>query len=86
MGAGGEAGGCEARLSAALARTRFEDLPDAVVQHAVRGIVNAAACVLAGREDPAVQNPRAQRFPAKTRCSTPPRPPRTTTTILISRR
>ena len=55
MGAGGEAGGCEARLSAALARTRFEDLPDAVVQHAVRGIVNAAACVLAGREDPAVQ-------------------------------
>ena len=54
MGAGGEAGGCEARPSAALARTRFEDLPDAV-QHAVRGNVNAAACVLAGREDPAVQ-------------------------------
>lgn len=55
MGAGGEAGGCEARLSAALARTRFEDLPDGVVQHAVRGIVNAAACVLAGRNDPAVR-------------------------------
>ena len=55
MGAGGETGGCEARLSAALARTRFDDLPDAVVQHAVRGIVNAAACALAGRNDPAVR-------------------------------
>ena len=55
MGAGGEAGGCEARLSAALARSRFEELPDAVVQHAVRAIVNAAACVLAGRADAAVQ-------------------------------
>ena len=55
MGAGGEAGGCEARLSAALARSRFKDLPEAVVQHAVRGIVNAAACVLAGRNDPAVR-------------------------------
>jgi 2-methylcitrate dehydratase PrpD len=53
MGAGGEAGGCEARLSAALARS--EDLPDAVFAHAVRGIVNAAACVVAGREDPAVR-------------------------------
>ena len=55
MGAGGEAGGCEARLSAALARSRHDELPEAVFEHAVRGIVNAAACVLAGRDDPAVR-------------------------------
>jgi 2-methylcitrate dehydratase PrpD len=55
MGAGGETGGCEARLSAALARSRYDDVPDPVVEHAVRGIVNAAACVLAGREDPGVR-------------------------------
>jgi 2-methylcitrate dehydratase PrpD len=55
MGAGGETGGCEARLSAALVRSRYDELPDPIVEHAVRGIVNAAACILAGRDDSGVR-------------------------------
>ena len=59
MGAGGEAGRRKARLTrelaAFLARSRWQDVPDAVRREGKRAILNAAGCVIAGREDPAVQ-------------------------------
>lgn len=59
MGAGGEAGRREARLTrelaAFLARSRWQDLPDAVRREGKRAILNVAGCVIAGREDPAVR-------------------------------
>ena len=58
MGAGGEAGGREAGLTAALARflaqSRWEDVPAAIRHEGKRGILNALGCILAGRDDPAV--------------------------------
>src|SRR5262245_1258264 len=68
MGAGGEAGRREAGLSrpastpaasAALARfvagSRWEDVPDAIRHEGKRGILNVLGCILAGRDDPAVE-------------------------------
>jgi 2-methylcitrate dehydratase PrpD len=58
MGAGGQAGGREAGLTGSLARflaaSRWEDIPPAVRREGKRAILNIAGCVLAGREDPAV--------------------------------
>src|SRR5262247_3889583 len=95
MGAGGEAGRREAGLnrpdsppaaSAALARfvagSRWEDVPDAIRHEGKRGILNVLGCILAGRDDPAVELVR-KTFPLKRRSSTRPRPPRTTTTTPI---
>ena len=42
MGAGGEAGGCEARLSRFLAASRWEDLAEAVRREARRALLNIA--------------------------------------------
>ena len=57
MGAGGEAGGSEARLTGALAgflaAARWEDVPADIRREGRRAILNIAGCVLAGREDPA---------------------------------
>ena len=59
MGAGGEAGRREARLTAVLARflaqSRWEDVPDAIRHEGKRGILNVLGCILAGRDDPAVE-------------------------------
>jgi 2-methylcitrate dehydratase PrpD len=59
MGAGGEAGGREAGLTSALARflaqSRWEDVPAAIRHEGKRGILNALGCILAGRDDPAVE-------------------------------
>jgi len=64
MGAGGEAGRREAGLnrpqaSAALARfvaeARWEDVPAAIRHEGKRGILNVLGCILAGRDDPAVE-------------------------------
>jgi 2-methylcitrate dehydratase PrpD len=59
MGAGGEAGGREARLTEQLARflaeARWQDVPQNIRREAKRAILNIAGCVLAGREDPAVE-------------------------------
>jgi 2-methylcitrate dehydratase PrpD len=59
MGAGGKAGRREARLSAALARfiaaSRWEDIPLAIRQEGKRGLLNVLGCIVAGREDAAVQ-------------------------------
>jgi 2-methylcitrate dehydratase PrpD len=41
-------------LAAFLARSRWQDIPDAVRREGKRAILNAAGCVVAGREDPAV--------------------------------
>ena len=62
MGPGGEAGRREAGLTSALARflahARWEDLPPVVRGEGRRGILNSLGCVLAGREDPALQRVR----------------------------
>ncbi len=59
MGAGGEAGGGQARLTgelaAFLARSRWEDVPGAVRREATRAVLNIAGCVVAGRADPALK-------------------------------
>ncbi|MGH8518871.1 MAG: MmgE/PrpD family protein, partial [Panacagrimonas sp.] len=55
MGAGGEAGRGEARLTEFLAASRWEDVPAAARREGKRAILNIAGCVVAGREDPAVQ-------------------------------
>ena len=59
MGAGGEAGGGQARLTgelaAFLAQSRWEDVPSAVRREAARAVLNIAGCVVAGRADPALQ-------------------------------
>jgi 2-methylcitrate dehydratase PrpD len=58
MGAGGEAGGGQAGLTAELAellaQSRWEDVPAPIRREAVRAIVNVAGCVVAGRADPAL--------------------------------
>ena len=58
MGAGGEAGGREARLTEALARflagSRWEDVPARVRHEGKRGLLNLAGCIIAGRGDPAI--------------------------------
>jgi 2-methylcitrate dehydratase PrpD len=58
MGAGREAGGREAGLTAALARflarSRWEDIPAAIGHEGKRGLLNALGCILAGRDDPAI--------------------------------
>jgi len=59
MGAGGEAGGREARLTDELARflaaSRWQDIPASIRREAKRAILNIAGCVIAGREDPGVE-------------------------------
>lgn len=59
MGASGEAGRGEARLSAALARffaeSRWEDIPPPMRHEARRALLNVAGCILAGRREPAVE-------------------------------
>jgi 2-methylcitrate dehydratase PrpD len=68
VGASGEAGGRETRLTAALARflaeSRWEDIPPAIRHEGKRAILNIAGCVLAGRDDPAVRILR-KTFPAE---------------------
>ncbi len=49
MGAGGEAGGREARLAAFLAESRWEDVPAPMRHEAKRAFLNIAGCLLAGR-------------------------------------
>ena len=49
MGAGGEAGGREARLAAFLAESRWEDVPAPMRHEAKRAFLNIAGCMLAGR-------------------------------------
>jgi 2-methylcitrate dehydratase PrpD len=59
MGAGGEAGGREAGLTAVLARflaeSRWEEIPAPIRHEGKRGILNAAGCILAARDDSAVE-------------------------------
>ena len=60
MGAGGEAGGREARLSTAtlarfIAESRWEEVPAAIRHEGKRAILNVLGCILAGRDDPAVE-------------------------------
>ena len=59
MGAGREAGGGQARLTAELAaflaQSRWEDVSSAVRREATRAVVNIAGCVVAGRADPALK-------------------------------
>jgi 2-methylcitrate dehydratase PrpD len=59
MGAGGEASRREAGLTEQLARflaeSRWQDIPGSIRREAKRAILNIAGCVLAGREDPAVE-------------------------------
>jgi 2-methylcitrate dehydratase PrpD len=59
MGAGGEAGGREAGLTSVLARflarSGWDDLPEAIRHEGKRGLLNALGCILAGRDDPAVE-------------------------------
>jgi 2-methylcitrate dehydratase PrpD len=54
MGAGGQAGGREARLVEFLSASRWEDIPQDIRREAKRALLNIAGCVVAGREDPAV--------------------------------
>lgn len=58
MGAGGEAGRDQGRLTQALARfvarSRWQDLPAAIRAEGKRAILNVAGCIVAGREDPGV--------------------------------
>ena len=59
MGAGGEAGRRQARLTERLAQflaaARWEDVPPAIRREGKRAILNIAGCVLAGRSDPGVR-------------------------------
>ena len=59
MGAGGEAGGGQARLTGELAelltRSRWEDIPASIRREGTRAVLNIAGCVIAGRGDPAVE-------------------------------
>jgi 2-methylcitrate dehydratase PrpD len=59
MGAGRKTGGREARLTGELARflaeSRWQDVPASIRREGKRAILNIAGCVLAGREDPAVE-------------------------------
>ena len=59
MGARGEAGGREARLTEVLARflarSRWEDVPASARHEAKRGLLNLAGCIIAGRSDPAIE-------------------------------
>ena len=55
MGAGGETGGREAGLTRFLAASRWEEVPPAARVAGKRAILNIAGCIVAGREDPAVQ-------------------------------
>jgi len=60
MGAGGptvghKTGLNEARLTEFLAGSRWEDIPLEIRREARRALLNIAGCVVAGREDPAVQ-------------------------------
>jgi 2-methylcitrate dehydratase PrpD len=59
MGAGGEAGAREARLTEVLARflacSRWEDVPSSARHEAKRGLLNLAGCIIAGRSDPAIE-------------------------------
>lgn len=55
MGAGGEAGGREARLTEFLAASRWAHVPPAARHAGRQAILNIAGCVIAGREDPAVR-------------------------------
>lgn len=64
MGAGGQAGRSEAGLSPArptaalaafVASSSWEDVPPAIRNEGKRGILNVLGCILAGREDPAVE-------------------------------
>jgi 2-methylcitrate dehydratase PrpD len=59
MGAGGEAGGREAGLTWILARflaeSGWDDIQAAIRHEAKRGLLNALGCILAGRDDPAVE-------------------------------
>jgi 2-methylcitrate dehydratase PrpD len=63
MGAGGEAGGREARLTEFLAASRWADVPPAARHAGRQAILNIAGCVIAGRGDPAVRLLR-KTFPA----------------------
>jgi len=67
MGAGGEAGRREARLTEALASflaaARWEDIPQGIRREGRRALLNIAGCVVAGRSDPAVELLR-RTFPA----------------------
>jgi 2-methylcitrate dehydratase PrpD len=42
-------------LAAFLARSRWEDVPDAIRREGMRAVLNIAGCVVAGRADPALQ-------------------------------
>ena len=68
MGAGGQASGREAGLTASLAhflaQSRWEDVPAQIRHEGKRAILNIAGCVLAGREEPAVRILR-QAFPTE---------------------
>ena len=64
MGAGREAGRREAGLNSSattatlsrfLAGSRWEDVPAAIRHEGRRGLLNALGCILAGRDDPAVE-------------------------------
>lgn len=59
MGAGGEAGGGQARLTEQLAGflagSRWQEIPQSIRREGARAILNIAGCVLAGRNDPAVE-------------------------------
>jgi len=59
MGAGGKAGGREAGLTAAVGRfvaqSRWDELPPEIRNEGKRGVLNVVGCILAGREDPAVE-------------------------------
>lgn len=59
MGAGGEAGGGQARLTEQLAGflagSRWQEIPQPIRREGARAILNIAGCVLAGRSDPAVE-------------------------------
>ena len=59
MGAGGKAGRREAGLTAAVGRfvaqSRWDELPPEIRNEGKRGVLNVVGCILAGREDPAVE-------------------------------
>jgi 2-methylcitrate dehydratase PrpD len=59
MGAGGQASRREARLTEQLAGflagSRWQEIPAAIRREGKRAILNIAGCVLAGRQDPAVE-------------------------------
>ncbi len=46
-------------LASFLARSRWEDLPDAIRHEAKRALLNVVGCILAGRSDPTVARVRA---------------------------